>query len=150
MGGTLVCGVAETPAGRTAAELAGALGARLGRRLVLVHVIDGVPAGTHESLAAPHRHTGAEQILNAIAGGGTVKRFVRGDPAEALARVAGDQGADLIVLGSRAAGLGSRKLRCTLARDLEAATPVPALVVPPVTRKRSDQRLSVAADPSRR
>ena len=44
MGGTTVCGVAETAAGRTAAEFAGVLGPRLGLRLVLVHVIDGAPA----------------------------------------------------------------------------------------------------------
>jgi nucleotide-binding universal stress UspA family protein len=128
MGGTIVCGVAETAAGRTAAELAGLLGARLGLRLVLVHVIDGVPAVSHESLTARQRQTGAEQLLDAMAreiGNGTEKRVVRGDRAEALAQVAAEEGADLIVLDSRAAGLGSRKLLCTLARELEAVTPMP-------------------------
>jgi len=149
MGGTIVCGVAETQEGRTAAELAGALGARLGLRLVLVHVIDGVPAGTHESLTARQRQTGAEQILNSVAreiGNGTENRVVLGNRAEGLAQVAAEEGADLIVLGSRSAGLGSRKLRCTLARELEAATPVPVLVAPPATRTRGDHRLSVAVD----
>src|SRR6185437_11577553 len=94
MGGTIVCGVTGTPDGRTAAELAHALGARLGLRLVLVHVIDGVPAGTHESLTARQRQTGAEQILNAIAreiGNGTEKRVVLGDRAEALAQIAAEE-----------------------------------------------------------
>jgi nucleotide-binding universal stress UspA family protein len=147
MGGTIVCGVPEAPDDRTAADLARALGARLGLRLVLVHIIDGVPAGTHESVTARQRQTGAEQVMNAIAreiGNGTERRVVVGDRAEALAQVAAEEGADLIVLGSRAAGLGSRKLRCTLARELEAATPVPVLVAPPTTRTRSEQRLSVA------
>ena len=151
MGGTIVCGVAQTADGRTAAELARALGARLGLRLVLVHVVDGVPAGPQESLTARQRLTGAEQILNRGAheiGNGTEKRVVLGDRAEALAQVAAEEGADLIVLGSRAAGLGSRKLRCTLARELEAATPVPVLVAPPATRTRSDYRLSAATDGS--
>jgi nucleotide-binding universal stress UspA family protein len=150
MGGTIVCGVGEAQDGRGAAELARALGARLGLRLVLVHVIDGVPAGTQESLTARQRHTGAEQALNAIAreiGNGTEKRIVLGDRADGLAQVAAEEGADVIVLGSRSAGLGNRKLRCTLARELEAATPVPVLVAPPATRKRSDHRLSVAAGP---
>jgi nucleotide-binding universal stress UspA family protein len=153
MGGTIVCGVAEARDGRTAAEHAHALGARLGLRLVLVHVIDGVPAGTHESLTARQRQTGAVQTLNPIArdiGNGTEKRVVLGDRAEALAQVAAEEGADMIVLGSRTAGLGSRKLRCTLARELEATTPVPVFVAPPSTRRRSDHRLSVAADPSTR
>jgi nucleotide-binding universal stress UspA family protein len=146
-GGTLVCGVTETPDGRDAAELARALGARLGLRLVLVHVVDGVPAGTHESLSARQRQAGAERTLEAIAretGDGTEKRVMVGSRAEALARVAAEEGADLIVIGSRRAGLGNRKLRCTLARDLEAATPIPVVVAPPTTRKRSDHRLAVA------
>ena len=147
IGGTIVCGVTESPDGRTAAELARALGARLGLRLVLVHVVDGVPAGAHESLTARQRQR-APSDLNLIAreiGNGTEKRVVLGDRAEALAQVAAEEGADLIVLGSRPAGLGGRKLRCTLARELEAATPVPVVVAPPATRRRSDQRLALAA-----
>lgn len=147
MGGTLVCGVTETPDGRSAAELAQALGARLGLRLVLVHVVDGVPSGTQESLSARQRQAGAERILNQIArdlGNGAERRVVVGDRAEALARVAAEEGADLIVIGSRAAGLGNRRLHCTLARDLEASTPIPVVVAPPTTRKRSDHRLAVA------
>jgi hypothetical protein len=56
----------------------------------------------------------------------------------------------MIVLGSRPTGFGGRKLRCTLARDLEAATPVPVVVAPPSTRKRSDHRLSLTATASTR
>jgi len=74
-------------------------------------------------------------------GNGTEKRVLLGERAEGLAQVAAEEGADLIVLGSRSTGLGNRKLRCTLARELEAATPVPVVVAPPTTRKRSDHRL---------
>jgi nucleotide-binding universal stress UspA family protein len=147
MGGTLVCGVTETPDGREAAELARALSARLGLRLVLVHVVDGVPPGTHESLTARQRHAGAERTIDAIAreiGDAAERRVMVGSRAEALAQVAAEEGADLIVIGSRRSGLGNRKLRCTLARDLEAATPIPVLVAPPTTRKRSDHRLAIA------
>lgn len=146
-GGTVVCGVTQTPDGRGAAELASALGARLRLRLVLVHVVDGVPVGTHESLSARQRQAGAERILEEIAddvGNGVEKRVMVGSRADALAQVAAEEGADLIVIGSRPAGLGSRKIRCTLARELEAATPVPVALAPPVTRRRSDQRLAVA------
>ena len=139
--GTIVCGVAESPEGRSAVELARALGARLGLRLVLVHVVDGVHPGTEDSVTARQRQTGAERMLTAI-GNGTEKRVMLGERANALARVAAEEGADLIVLGSRPAGLGNRKLRCTLARELEAETPVPVLVAPPATRRRSDRRLS--------
>jgi nucleotide-binding universal stress UspA family protein len=151
MGGTIDCGVAESPDEQSAAELAHALGTRLGLRLVLVHVIDGVPSGVQDSLTARQRQNGAERMLAAIGreiGNRPEKRVVLGDRVEALARVAADEGADLIVLGSRSVGLGSRKLRCALARELEAATPVPVLVAPPATRKRSHRRLSVAAEAS--
>jgi nucleotide-binding universal stress UspA family protein len=147
MGGTVVCGVTETPDGRSAADLAHALGTRLGLRLVLVHVLEGVPLGTHESLTARQRQAKAEQILNETAleiGDGTEKRIMLGNRADALAQVAAEEGADLIVIGSRPARLGNRKLRCTLARDLEAATPIPVVLAPPATRKRSDHRLAVA------
>lgn len=148
MSGTIICGVTESPNGRGAAELAHALGLRLGLRLVLVQVVDGVPAGTDDSLTARQRRSGAERTLEEVAreiGNGAERRVVLGDRAEGLARVAAEEGADLVVLGSRSTGLGKGKLRCTLARELEATTPVPVLVAPPSTRKRSDRRLSVAA-----
>jgi nucleotide-binding universal stress UspA family protein len=149
MGGTIVCGVSETPAGRAAADPASALGARLGLRLVLVSVVDGVPAGARDSLTARQRQSGAERALAELArssGDGTETRVVHGERAEALAQVAADEGADVIVVGSRPAGLGSRSLRSTLARRLEALTPVPVLVAPPSTRKRSERRLAVAVE----
>jgi nucleotide-binding universal stress UspA family protein len=147
MGGTVVCGVTDTPDGRGAAELANALRTRLGLRLVLVHVLDGVPPGTQESVTARQRQAGAEQLLDETArdtGEGTEKRIVVGDRADSLAQVAAEEGADMIVIGARAAGLGSRKLRCTLARELEIATPIPVVLAPPTTRKRSDHRLALA------
>jgi nucleotide-binding universal stress UspA family protein len=89
----------------------------------------------------------SRQLLDEIAfefGEGTETRILLGNPADALAEVAADEGADLIVIGSRPAGLGSRRLRCALARELEAATHIPVVMAPPVTRKRSDHRLAVA------
>lgn len=147
-GGTLICGVDEGAAGAEAPAIGHALAARLGLRLVLVSVIDGVPPGAQESLTARQRQTGADRALAGIArvlGDGTEHRVVVGERAEALAQVAADEGADLIVLGSRAAGLGHRSLRSGLARELEAVTPVPVLVAPPSTRQRSDRRLAVPA-----
>ena len=131
MGGTIVCDVTDPLAGRSAADFAAALGARLGLRVVLVHV----GAEAERRLEAVARGVGPE----------TETRVAAGDHAEALARVAAEEGADLVVVGARAAGLGGRKLHWALARDLEAATPVPVVVAPPSTRKRSDRRLSAPA-----
>ena len=145
-GGTVVCGVTETADGRSAAALAGALGTRLGLRLVLVHVVEGVPPGTRDSLTARQRQSGAERVLDEIArdlGEATEKRVMLGNRADALAQVAAEEGADLVVIGSRTAGFGSRKLHSGLARELEAATPIPVVVAPPATRKRTERRLAV-------
>jgi nucleotide-binding universal stress UspA family protein len=143
MGGTIVCGVTGSAGGRGAAELGAALSARLGLRLVLVHVVD----AQEQAELAPR--AGAERTTPATAqdvGNATETRVVVGERAEALAQVAAEEGADLIVVGSRSAGLGGRHLRCGLAGELEAATPVPVLVVPPSTRNRSGHRLAVARD----
>jgi nucleotide-binding universal stress UspA family protein len=128
MGGTIVCGVTGTAAAHDASELAAALAARLGLRLVLVNVSGGGDTG--------------------CAGGAESDevRVVQGTPAQALAEVADEEGADLIVLGSRAAGLRRRLLRSGLVRELEAATHVPVLVAPPSTRARSGHRLTLAVE----
>jgi nucleotide-binding universal stress UspA family protein len=147
-GGTIVCGVDDAVEARAAAELASALGARLGLRLVLVHVLDGIPPGTDESLTARQRQSGAERMLALLAhevGEDVETRLVPGQRGETLAAVAAEEGADLIVVGSRTAGLRGRALRSRLARELEAETPVPVLVVPPATRRRSDSRLELAS-----
>jgi nucleotide-binding universal stress UspA family protein len=147
MGGTIICDVTDATAGRSAAEFAGALCARLDLRLVLVYVLENVPADAGDSLGARQARSGAEQTLDEIARGighDAEMRLAAGDHAGAVARVAAEEGADLVVVGGRPAGLGRRNLRWTLARQLEAATPVPVLVAPPSTRKRSDRRLAVA------
>jgi nucleotide-binding universal stress UspA family protein len=145
MGGTIVCGIADSAGGRGAAELGAALSARLGLRLVLVYVIDArLPDDTGLAPTA-----GAERTATALAqhlGNATETRIVVGARAEALAQVAAEEGADLIVLGSRSGRLGRRHLRCVLAGELEAVTPVPVLVAPPSTRNRSGYRLGVALD----
>lgn len=132
MGGTIVCGVTGTAAARDASELAAALAARLRLRLVLVHVSGGGEPGRDGA-------AGSDKV-----------RVIRGNPAQALAEVADEEGADLIVLGSRAAGFGRRLLRSGLATELEAATHVPVLVAPPSTRARSEHRLTLAVQPRRR
>lgn len=149
MGGTIVCDVTDPPAGQNAAEYAGALGARLGLRLVLVYVVSAVPAVARESLTGRHDRSRAERTLDEIArevGHGAETRIAAGQRAEAIARVAAEEGADLVVVGARPAGMGGRKLSWSLARELEAATPVPVLLAPPSTRKRSDRRLAATAD----
>ena len=130
MHGTIVCGVTETPDARAAAQVAAALAARLDLRLVLVHVaVGGGPATPLAALA--------EALPRAEL------RVVPGNRVDALARVAADEGADAIVLGSRPSGTRGR-LKCRLARDLEAVQGVPVLIAPPATHERTGVRLALA------
>jgi len=138
--GTVLCDVTDPLAGRSAAAFAAALGTRLALRLVLVHVVPGMGSPVRASTPAE-----AEQTLDLIACAlwpEVETRVVAGGHAEALARVADEEGADLIVVGARPAGLGRRNLRATLVRELEAATAIPVLVAPPTTRRRSGRRLA--------
>src|SRR5690242_18045092 len=119
MHGTIVCGVAAGPESRAAAQLAAALAARLDLRLVLAHV------------AADGRDAPALATIAGELGTAAETRLVRGSRVDGLAQVAAEEGADLIVLGSRARGARARQLRCSLAQELEAATVVPVLIAPP-------------------
>ena len=67
MGGTILCDVTDPPVGESAAEFAGALGARLGLRLVLVYVVSGLSAVARESVTGRQDRSGAERTLDSIA-----------------------------------------------------------------------------------
>lgn len=152
MNGTIVCGVTDSAEARAAAQLAAALAARLDLRLVLTHVV----SPPHARLDGAQRHAedpGVERALETIAreSGHEVEiRVVEGNRVDALAQVAAEEGADMIVVGSRARGARGRQLRCTFARDLEAAQAVPVVIAPPATRRRSGRRLALAEAPAGR
>jgi nucleotide-binding universal stress UspA family protein len=139
MHGTIVCGVVDTAEGQAAAQLAGALAARLSLRLVLVHVV------TDPAFDGEREAETIEAVLGPLDRNDSVEtRVVVGNRVDALARVAAEEGADVVVLGSRARGARGRQLRCSFARELEAAQAVPVLIAPPATRRRSRRRLSLA------
>jgi nucleotide-binding universal stress UspA family protein len=115
--GTIVS-VIDDPAGAEAAiRVARWLADRFDSRMVLVGVADD-PEGVLEMVAARHGVADEEQ------------RIAVGDPAEAVARIAAEEAADVIVLGAQH-GLRARTLRSSLASDLAATAPCPVVVAPP-------------------
>src|SRR3954454_14281722 len=109
MGGTIICDVTEAVAGRSAAEFAGALAARLDLRLVLVYRPTAAPNGADESVTARQERTGAEQTLDEIAreiGHDAELRLVVGEHAEAVARAAAGEGGGLVAGGGGLRGVG--------------------------------------------
>jgi nucleotide-binding universal stress UspA family protein len=125
MRGTILCGVTDSEAGRGALELAAVLSERLGLRLVVAHVADGIaPVGGggngDESVTTRANREGAARLVARLAAehglaGSAEERSAVGDPAALLAQIAAEEGADMIVIGSRA--------RPVLARSREQARP---------------------------
>jgi nucleotide-binding universal stress UspA family protein len=145
MHGTIVCGVSDPSEGHTPVQLAAALAARLGLRIVLVHVIADL-RGVEDDKSEKPPQLSVQRRLEAIArevGVAAETRVVLGNRADGLAQAAAEEGADMIVLGSRARGVRGRQLRCVLARELEAVTVVPVLIAPPPTRERNGRRLAL-------
>lgn len=144
MRGTIVCGVTDSEAGRGALALATELSERLGLRLVLVHVADGIGPldvnGAGSESVWPTDGKEAERLVGRLAAehgaaGNAEWRSAVGDPAALLGRIAAEEAADLIVVGSRTRGRLRRGLESGLARQLETETPVPVLIAPPRTRR---------------
>jgi nucleotide-binding universal stress UspA family protein len=143
MRGTILCGVNDSDAGRGALELAAELGDRLGLRLVVAHVADGLPpvggdGNGDESVTTRANREGASRLVARLAAehglaGSAEQRSAVGDPAALLGQIAAEEAADMIVVGSRARGRPWRGLESKLARRLETETPVPVLIAPPRT-----------------
>jgi nucleotide-binding universal stress UspA family protein len=119
-----------------------AVSERLGLRLVLAHVVEGVASlgDGDESVTMRGDREAAERELAELAEDHQVdesaeRRVVVGDPPTLLAGIAGEEAADLIVVGARTRGWGRRGLESRLAEELEAETPVPVLIAPPRLRR---------------
>jgi nucleotide-binding universal stress UspA family protein len=143
MQGTIVCGVTDTNDGRQALAAAVELTERLGLRLVLAHVAEGVGSlngDGDESVTMKGRRGGAERLLARLAAECAVsdraERLVAvGDVPSRLGQIAAEEAADLIVVGAKTRGRLRRGIESRLADELETETPVPVLIAPPRLRQ---------------
>jgi nucleotide-binding universal stress UspA family protein len=146
MRGTIVCGVTETEEGRQALATAAELTERLGLRLVLAHVAEGIGqfdghVEGSESVTMQGDREGAARLLARLAGEYGVAdraehRVAVGDAASLFGQIAAEEAADLIVVGARPRGRLRRGLERRLADRLKTETPVPVLIAPPRLRRR--------------
>jgi nucleotide-binding universal stress UspA family protein len=145
MRGTIVCGVDDTEEGRGALELAAELSERLGLRLVLAHVVEGIPSldvDGDESVTMKDSRKGAAHLVARVAAEyGLVDRAEQrsgvGDAATLLGQIAAEEAADVILVGARSRGPLRRGFESRLADRLETATTVPVVIAPPRTRRRA-------------
>ena len=122
---TIVCGVDTSPGARAAVRVAGGLAARVGARLVAVHVLDRV---TTDARAAERVAAGV--LYDEVPDARAEARGEVGNVAERLAAVAREEDAMLIVLGARSRGRARAHLRARCAAELTELTDAPVVVAP--------------------
>jgi nucleotide-binding universal stress UspA family protein len=130
---TIVCAVDSSSAAAEAVRVAVGLRDELGLRLVLAHVAEG-PRVADRTVHAEARRTG-EQLLEELASvhglnGDVELRAEAGDRASELARIAGEEAATLVVVGTPRRGRLRRRLTGLVA-ELNGIAHCPVLVVPP-------------------
>jgi nucleotide-binding universal stress UspA family protein len=161
MHGTLICVVTESAENDDAVSQAVAISERLGLRLVLTHVVDGISLGNgngEESITMKGDRAAAERRLAELARDHGIdesaqRRVAVGDSATLVGQIASEEAADVIVVGARTRGWGRRGLESRLAQELETETPVPVLIAPPQSappRTRSLQARQTASGAPRR
>ena len=133
---TLVCGIDDSPGAVEALRVARTLSRDLNLRLVLAHVAPGFVADGGDSLTMSHARSGGDRLLERLDPGHDLhaeRRVEVGDAPSALAQIAAEEAATLIVIGARRRVW--RGLRGVLAGELAASAPCPVVIVPPPLRR---------------
>ena len=129
--GTLICGVEDSPEAAEALRVATRLSLDTGLRLVVVHVEDIGPRSAFQTSARQH----GRQLLDRVLAKQAVRedldtRVEVGPAAQALARVAAEEAATLILVGSPSRHCWHLPLRSRLTAELVATADCPVVVVP--------------------
>ena len=148
MAGSIVCGVDGSPDSQAAVEVAAQFADRLGSSLILAHVAEvahvpyaaAYPFGGTAGPVLMAEETESEEeaaarLLRRVAvqaGLAQAERTVAiGDPAEHLAEIADEEGAELIVVGSRGRGAFKAAFLGSVSSSLVGIARCPVLIVPP-------------------
>jgi nucleotide-binding universal stress UspA family protein len=118
---TIVCGIDDSAGARQALRVAHTLSTEFDVRLVLAHVADGWARSSDESVTTNQGRQGGRRLLEHAAREHNLeaeRRVEVGEPAEELARIAAEEAAILIVLGSRRQGWRRSTLRSGIANDI--------------------------------
>jgi nucleotide-binding universal stress UspA family protein len=141
--GPVVCatdlGDDAVPAARFAAELA----RRLGRELLVAHVVpfpedygaNYIPAATRQKIAVESQQAGERELAAWLAGLGltvpTTAVVREGHVTDQVLQLVKERHASLIVTGSRRLSTLERLLLTSVGSELAATAPVPVIVAPP-------------------
>lgn len=126
MKGSIICGVDDSLSARGAARVARALGARLGRGLIFVRVVErGVPDDELSAVAERLERLSAEATDVDC---GAAWLVDEGHPADRLVAVAREAEASLVVVGSTG---HPSPLLGSVSAEVSRRAPCPVVVVPP-------------------
>jgi nucleotide-binding universal stress UspA family protein len=145
MNDTIICGVDGSPASDAAVQVAAEIAQRIEGRLVLVNVVGrlavpyaaAAPMGgvAPDPISITRSKDAAATLLEEAAAGigldDVETRVVIGLPSERLAEVADEEGADLIVVGSRGRGSFKAAFLGSVSTSLMGVSRCPVVVVPP-------------------
>ena len=135
---TILCAVDESPGATEAVAVASRLSMDLGLRLVLAHVGDDHWPANGLSRGGAQAQ-GGQRLLERIARkhslGSADRRAEVGDRVSELSRIAGEEAAVVIVVGSCSRSWRRRGLVSRLSVELRSTAPCPVVVVPPRPRR---------------
>lgn len=136
---TIVCAVDESSGAAEAVMVASCLSKELGLRLVLAHVVDGYRRNL-VGMGRVQAQQGGQRLLERIAHehgleSASDRRAEVGDRASELSRVAGEEGAAVILVGSRRRYRRRHSPMSRLSAELRSTAPCPVVVVPPRPRR---------------
>jgi nucleotide-binding universal stress UspA family protein len=137
--GTIICGVTDTAGTEAAIEVAVDLSVRLDVRLILVAVGDGIVDAAGQPLESVTTHAareGARRVLQRILSKRPAPlevecRLEIGEAAIALSRIAREEHADLLLVGSSRSRFLRGRIQAGAIDALRTASPCPVVVVPP-------------------
>jgi nucleotide-binding universal stress UspA family protein len=129
----MICGVDDSPEARRALQVAGVLAQRLGSELIAVHVGEPRAPWLRSPGEDPHLPSPEAELLARVCAETGVEparsRIESGTAAKGLREVAGDERAELVVIGSRGRGRIAAAALGSVARALGASAPCPVVVV---------------------
>jgi nucleotide-binding universal stress UspA family protein len=134
---TIVCAVDESPGAAEAIAVAVDLSKRLGLRLVLAHVVEGDRRTTGADPNGVGAHITGQRVLEQVTRkhnleSATDRRAEAGDRARELSRIASEEAAAVIVIGSRGRHHRRPGRLSRLSAELRSTAPCPVVVVPPL------------------
>jgi len=137
---TILCAVDESAGAAEAVAVAAGLSRGLGLRLVLAHVVDDNGVGDGGGTGGAEGQQAGRWLLERVARehgleGVADRRAEVGDRVSELSRIAGEEAAVAIFVGSRSRYGRRSSLTSRLSAELRSTAPCPVVVVPPRPRR---------------